>query len=758
MAYKATKSRDKGKESYTIIFRHPVKKDPRGKYGLRVRRGLGTKDEEEAERLVEQMNQILSDEFWWDINKKDLAYSKFTKNIVDAFYDLLESEEIDYAKLLDSCIILPKRKDGYSTASLIGPSGAGKTSILRNLMGTENDRFPTTSTGRTTTCDMEIVFDNTSNEYELVVTFMSKALTMLYVEECVQNAISYIVEYNGDVNENEVTDRLLTHKELTVRLSYILGSPTMIKEENSEWDDEENVDDADEFEEISNNKNEIIQMIDKINMFVKRIFGISKQAKEYIRTIKEDEIKKGEKEDSLSNILELFLDKSEEYHNLIEDILDEIQDRFHQLDKNTIVSETRGWINVWTYKTNNKTDFIKVARRFSSNNKAHWGTLLTPLVKGMRIKGPFKPEFCKEFPNIVLIDGVGLGHKTTSTSISTDITSRFAELDTIILVDNATSPIMENSKIAIKTIIDSGNGSKLAICFTHMDLVKGDNFISGEDKVKHVTSSLTSYITSLREQEPPVIAANIENKIVNNCFYLWNLHDKIKSSTQKQIMRLVESIEKSKISNITVKDVTLHYDILMLYPYIQNAIKGFRNEWDVKLGIPMRSSNTEHWTRIKALSRRLAYFDQDHYNNSLTPVADMLRVLTAQLSIFISNPSYYIPKDTPKDTVVEITENIKSSIYTSMHVFFRNSLWKTKLKNWEIAYEYRGDGSTYDRAKEIYNIFQKGAPILDNYSPNMNHEEKLFVQGIVTNVVRAIEESKGKVIAFNYSLEDTSNN
>lgn len=215
MAYKASKSKDKGKESYAIIFRHPVKKDPRGKYGLRVRRGLGTKEEEVADALVNQMNQILSDELWWDISKRELAYNKFSKNIVDAFYDILENEEIDYTKLLEQCIILPKRKDGYSRASLIGPSGAGKTSLLRYLMGTQNDRFPTTSAGRTTTCDMEILFDDDSNEFEVAVCFMSKALFMLYVEDCLQNAISYCLDNNGDLDEDVVVDKLLGLRCLT---------------------------------------------------------------------------------------------------------------------------------------------------------------------------------------------------------------------------------------------------------------------------------------------------------------------------------------------------------------------------------------------------------------------------------------------------------------------------------------------------------------------------------------------------------------
>ncbi len=565
MAYRAGKSKDKGKESYTIIFRHPVKKEPRGKYGLRVRRGLGTKEEEVADALVNQMNQILSDESWWDISKRELAYNKFSKNIVDAFYDLLENEEIDYTKLLEQCITMPKRKDGYSRASLIGPSGAGKTSLLRYLMGTQNDRFPTTSTGRTTTCDMEIIFDDDSNEFEIAVCFMSKALFMLYVEECIQNAISYCLDNDGNMDEEIVVDKLLTHKELTVRLSYVLGTSTILKEKEIKWEDED--DDEEECEELNAVSNkEFILMNEKINSYLKRIIDISAQVQNDLKTNSLGENIKEEREISTSSILEEFQDKNEEFHNLVDDILDEIQERFGLLNNGIVISETRGWINVWKYRTKDRNEFLRVARRFSSNNKAHWGTLLTPLVRSMRMKGPFKPECYDKSPKIVLIDGIGLGHKTTAGSISTDVTSRFNELDTIILVDNATSAMMDNSKAAIRTITDSGNGSKLAVCFTHMDLVKGDNLTNGRDKVKHVMSSLSSYISSLKEQDPPVIASNLENKILNNCFYFWNLQDKIKDSTKEQLDGLVQVIEKSKISQITPSDVSLKYDILMLYP------------------------------------------------------------------------------------------------------------------------------------------------------------------------------------------------
>ena len=49
--FKATLSRSPGRSAWAVIFRHPVRLDPDGKPGRRVRRGLGTGNREEAERL-----------------------------------------------------------------------------------------------------------------------------------------------------------------------------------------------------------------------------------------------------------------------------------------------------------------------------------------------------------------------------------------------------------------------------------------------------------------------------------------------------------------------------------------------------------------------------------------------------------------------------------------------------------------------------------------------------------------------------------
>lgn len=57
---------------------------------------------------------------------------------------------------------------------LVGPTGAGKTSLLRHLIGTdpEKERFPSTSAARTTISDTEVICAVTE-DYEAVVTLVA---------------------------------------------------------------------------------------------------------------------------------------------------------------------------------------------------------------------------------------------------------------------------------------------------------------------------------------------------------------------------------------------------------------------------------------------------------------------------------------------------------------------------------------------------------------------------------------------------------
>jgi ABC-type transport system involved in cytochrome bd biosynthesis fused ATPase/permease subunit len=117
---------------------------------------LETPDEEEAERLTDQMNEILADANLHSILRQREAERRFDPLVVAAFYEGLDADAADPEKVRDKEIAIP---GGVPRVLLAGVTGSGKTSLLRQLMGFDprTDRFPSTSTARTTTCDMEVI-------------------------------------------------------------------------------------------------------------------------------------------------------------------------------------------------------------------------------------------------------------------------------------------------------------------------------------------------------------------------------------------------------------------------------------------------------------------------------------------------------------------------------------------------------------------------------------------------------------------------
>lgn len=159
MAYTPSLSTTPGRPGFSVSFRHPLKLDSKGRRGLKMRRGLGTDDKATASALVEQMNQLLQDEVWWTVAKHHEALQVFDQRIVDAFYDDIQAGMTDSFGSRNRAIPLPAKAEGYARTLFVGTTGAGKTSLLRHLIGSdpEHDRFPSASAAKTTVSDIEII-------------------------------------------------------------------------------------------------------------------------------------------------------------------------------------------------------------------------------------------------------------------------------------------------------------------------------------------------------------------------------------------------------------------------------------------------------------------------------------------------------------------------------------------------------------------------------------------------------------------------
>src|SRR5713101_2382093 len=100
--YTASFSQSQGREGWSVIFRHPVRADrATGRPGLRVRRGLGTKDRAEAELLVGEMNEILQDPSLWVASARQSAAYRFHQRVVEIFYHDLAPEALDSFAIRD---------------------------------------------------------------------------------------------------------------------------------------------------------------------------------------------------------------------------------------------------------------------------------------------------------------------------------------------------------------------------------------------------------------------------------------------------------------------------------------------------------------------------------------------------------------------------------------------------------------------------------------------------------------------------------
>src|ERR1035437_6549813 len=185
--YTANKTRS-NRPGWSISFRHPLRNDAKGRPGLKMRRGLGTSDETEADAMVLEMKTILEDESWWNAAKRQEAGRRFRTPVVDAFYDEIQAGRQDSESLRESHIHLPNKDDGFPRVLFVGTTGAGKTSLLRQLIGSDpdEDRFPSTARAKTTIAYIEVIQDE--GDFEAAVTFFTEFQTQASIEECVVDA------------------------------------------------------------------------------------------------------------------------------------------------------------------------------------------------------------------------------------------------------------------------------------------------------------------------------------------------------------------------------------------------------------------------------------------------------------------------------------------------------------------------------------------------------------------------------------------
>jgi hypothetical protein len=381
----------------------------------------------------------------------------------------------------------------------------------------DDDRFPSTAPAKTTIADIEVV--QAEGEFEAVVTFFSEFQTQANIEECIVDAC--LAAHEGAAVD-KIAERFLNHRDQKFRLGYILGP----------WQDAAASDDEDEFSfdadqtkqsdtAPSLSEAEKTGNCEVLEAFVARLIALAKATEERLTAevgLHADAPTPDREaaEQLIEENLEGYLTKDERFHELVQDVLDAIRSRFEFIIAGELTHHRSGWPQLWRFQSGDRGEFIAQIRWFSSNFWPQFGRLLTPLVSGIRVKGPLLPSFSAQASKLVLLDGQGLGHTPdSSSSITTHVTKRFTEANVILLVDNAQQPMQAAPLSVLRAAASSGhNNNKLAIAFT------GHNLRTSADKRAHVMASVLNALSSLRDVLGTPIVRGIEQDINERCFML----------------------------------------------------------------------------------------------------------------------------------------------------------------------------------------------------------------------------------------------
>lgn len=720
--YTASLSQSQEREGWSVIFRHPVLKDrASGKPGRRVRRGLGTRDKKEAERLVEQLNRVLQEPSYWEMSAKPRAELQFDPRVAEIFYDELVPELTDFFALRESVIPLPALDSAYRRVLLVGTTGSGKTTLARQLLGTdpETERFPSTSTGKTTVADMEFILAD--GPFRAVVTFMPRDQVRDHVEECMSSAA--LAAYRG-AGDSEQLRLLLNHVNQRFRLSYLLGrGPLVQSEDDDEYSSEEDVlpGAAPEIDLAPTNQ----ILLTAISMLRRIANGHAEGLWNELNAKPGDE---RVVEEIFEENLDHLLRNDDEFQLLADSLMDEIEQRFEMVSAGEFRKTKQSWPRMWAWEINDRGEFLRTVGRFSSNHARYFGALLTPLVNGIRVIGPFKPNWSESSPKLVLLDGEGLGHTPdSSASIPTFLSRRFDDVDVVLLVDNAAQPMQAAPVQLMRSLASSGKTSKLITCFTHMDIVRGDNLPTFQLRKQHVLASGENVLTSIGDQLGRFAERALRQSLQRACFFVGGIDeelDRAKGTARRsvdELLNLLTAIDAAREVPAFVGSVPV-YDRVNLVLAVKDAAEKFQDDWLVRLGYSVRpGSSKEHWTRVKALARRLAEGWGDEYG-TLRPVADLFRSLQDQIYVFIQNPIRWEgpePHDEEKQTVFD---GFAQAISEKTLELATRRLREDHVTQWQEAYTRRGPGSTYHRAAIIRGeIYERAAPIPDAApSPDRN--------------------------------------
>lgn len=581
---------------------------------------------------------------------------------------------------------------GCKILSLFGITGSGKTTFMRRMLGIdpENEKIPPTSTSRTTTYNFEAIVSE-SEYYLACVTFLDKDYIDSIIKDCLSKAVR---KYHSNKDISQAFNVLFEDTSQTFRLKYLIGNI----EENTE-------------------------IKKKYSDIIARCAEVSRENYNLLNDNQYNDMELFE----LDELIHEELVSSDQFKEGFEKIYRDISDKFFSMiDKKNgeiILDENKSqWPLGYFFKTRSRDNFIKKLHHFIGIQKKMWGDVITPLIDSVRISGPFLPSWIGFNPQLAFIDGKGIGHSVQQ-SISASYVEIFEKSDYILIIDEASKSMQQSTRDIITGIVKHGYLSKMLVCFSKYDALIGDNFETDDDKIDHIQNTFRQLCEDIKKCNNECgyqMVKDLENIQHSRFFYLPDVNrskvsEKFSSEIEKFLncinvdiknaLKTIKTVNCEKKNRIDVNGVVVSKsDIQNLEekkfePQYNNdfetTIKSFIELWRAKLNLPSEiAAQSEHWTRIKALSRRLGRMNISSYD-TLKPIDDFIDSIQSVIYL-------YAKKLSTDDKIIQKLSQINRDKS-------RNCIQTKQIQNWETAYSRSGSGSASQRSKDIDELLDRAS-------------------------------------------------
>ncbi|OQX05277.1 MAG: hypothetical protein BWK73_33905 [Thiothrix lacustris] len=520
---------------------------------------------------------------------------------------------------------LPSIKKIY----LLGSTGAGKTSLVRSILGTEKYAFPTTTQIRTTVSNVEYLIEK---NIKLKTTLIIKSRDDLKnsIDDVVQEAIQRGIENKRYATNDieSITLRLEESSDEKFRLKYIIPSEMINK---SAIEIKENI-----IPKIDESKNE-------------------------------DGFYSIETQKLIDAIVNAFLAKA------IEQFSEITGQNFDDFLLNPL----------YITGIKEKEEFILRNKELLKNEYPS----ISPLVEYTRIQGYLLADWMEVKEGFVLIDGEGIGHslKERMDTLSSRHYDYFRFCNSIVLVEKGDDPFVSGGKGAIESIILNGYKDKLRLVFSKTDRIEESNTNA------YLKKRIDNLKTAIEDNDIELQSNDLK-------FYkIGSLNQNtIPDKSKSEVNKLLKDI----LSQVQLSHKTLEYDF-------SSFLYNLNTEWFVDDF--SKRMDKEHWTVIRALSRRLYNFETEYKN--IKPLSLVLMFIMKDINLFLRGV------DDLDSSVIAAQNFIKQKSSQNLILFIFNGLISSKKHLWQQAYEEKGEGSHSRRKKFIIEN------IIKSFIPNKDSEE-----------------------------------